>query len=62
MTVTAWVTYRDERDGTKIIKSSTGHEIQYGGANGDGYCYGHQSFDCIDKLTAEERAAIKGAW
>lgn len=38
-----------------------GHQIQYGGANGDGYCYAHQSFDCLDNLTDEEKEAVKNA-
>lgn len=34
------------------------HLLQYGGM-GDGYCYGHQSFDCMDELTDEERTALR---
>jgi hypothetical protein len=35
-----------------------GHKLQFGGRDGDGYCYGHQSFDCQDNLTTEEIAAL----
>jgi len=38
-----------------------GHEIQYGGGDGDGYCYAHQSFDCIERLTPAEQRAIDAA-
>lgn len=38
-----------------------GHNLQLGGAVGDGYCYEHQSFDCADKLTEEEWKAIASA-
>lgn len=37
------------------------HEIQTGGQSGDGYCYKHQSFDCVGKLTAEEKKAMDDA-
>lgn len=35
-----------------------GHMFQFGGM-GDGYCYGHQDFDCIENLTPEESEALK---
>jgi hypothetical protein len=48
-------------DGAEIIECN-GHKIQYGyGSGGDGYCSIHESFDCIDNLTEEERAAISNA-
>lgn len=40
-------------DGIEWLRTD-GHQIQFGGANGDGYCYAHQSFDCLDQL---QRAA-----
>ncbi len=48
-----------EVDGAEVIHVN-GHELQFGyGTGGDGYCYGHQSFDCIDNLTDEEKEALK---
>lgn len=44
-------------NGIESVTYVNGHEIQDGGV-GDGYCYGHQSFDCVEKLTVEERAAM----
>ncbi len=38
-----------------------GHEIQFGGSGGDGFCYIHQSFNCLDNLTEEERKSIQNA-
>lgn len=35
-----------------------GHSLQVGGSDGDGYCYGHQSFDCFDSITDDEWAEI----
>lgn len=37
-----------------------GHRFEFGGP-GDGYCYEHQSFDCLDNLTDEEKKAIDEA-
>lgn len=36
------------------------HDFGFGGV-GDGYCYGHQSFDCIENLTPDERRALTAA-
>ena len=30
-----------------------GHNIQIGGSDGDGYCYEHQSFNCLEKLNSK---------
>lgn len=60
--VTATVTHRHPTDGAETIDTSTGHRLQYGyGSGGDGFCYTHQSFDCIESLTDDERVAIKNA-
>jgi hypothetical protein len=56
----AIVTYVDEMYGPEMIRVN-GHHIQYGGAAGDGFCYEHQSFDCVENLTDEERQAVKVA-
>ena len=58
--VTAKATYVDDVDGSEIIELSTGHRIQAGGM-GDGYCYGHQSFDCLEHLSDEELVAYGDA-
>ena len=48
-------------DGAEEIECN-GHRIQFGyGTGGDGFCYTHQSFDCIDNLTPEEQEAIRFA-
>ena len=49
-------------DGAEIIEVN-GHKIQfgYGNVGGDGYCYTHCSFDCVNNLTEDEREAIKKA-
>jgi hypothetical protein len=47
----------DEVDGRETIAVGD-HRIQYGGGDGDGYCYGHQSFSCVDHLTPAEQKAI----
>ncbi len=48
-------------DGAETIECN-GHLIQYGyGSGGDGFCYSHQSFNCIEKLTKEECEATKHA-
>lgn len=36
------------------------HKFEFGGP-GDGYCYSHQSFDCLNNLTEEEKDAIDNA-
>jgi hypothetical protein len=38
-----------------------GHSIQRGGSMGDGYCYTHQTFICLDRFDSRERAAYVGA-
>ena len=38
-----------------------GHRIQFGGREGDGFCYAHQSFECIENLSEEERQAVTKA-
>lgn len=48
-------------DGAEEIEVN-GHRIQYGyGTGGDGFCYAHQSFECIDNLTPDEKAAVHDA-
>ena len=37
------------------------HTIQFGGSDGDGFCYAHQSFDCVENLTNDERQAVREA-
>lgn len=37
------------------------HVLQFGGM-GDGYCYGHESFDCMEELSAEDLDAIRRAY
>jgi hypothetical protein len=37
-----------------------GHHLSFGGP-GDGYCYAHQNFECIENLTEEEWKAIRDA-
>lgn len=34
------------------------HRLQIGGAGGDGFCYTHQSFDCLDNLSDEEKKVL----
>ena len=41
--------------------SVNGHEIQFGGANGDAYCFAHQSFECAENFSNEEKAAVEEA-
>lgn len=55
----ARITHQDDRDASRTIAFSTGHEIQFGGAGGDGFCYEHQSFDCIDNLTENEHRELE---
>jgi hypothetical protein len=40
------VSWNDE-DGSCTTAYPGGHLMQSGGRDGDGYCYGHQSFDCL---------------
>ncbi len=54
--VTAKVVYDRSDLGMEQIEVGT-HSIQFGGADGDGYCYKHQSFDCV--LTDEEKLALQ---
>lgn len=55
----AVVTFIHAVDGAEVIEVN-GHRLQFGhGSGGDGYCYGHQSFDCLDNLTEAEREALK---
>lgn len=57
----AKVIYVNPIDGAETI-AVNGHQIQYGHGNGgDGYCYNHGSFDCIDNLTAAEKDAVRHA-
>lgn len=37
-----------------------GHCFEFGGP-GDGFCYEHQSFDCLENLSPEEREAVDRA-
>lgn len=48
------------RDGSEMVKVGT-HHFQFGGMNGDGYCYPHQTFDCLRDLTPEESRALNEA-
>lgn len=50
----------DEAYGTEML-SIDGHYIQCGGANGDGYCYAHESFSCIASFTDEQRDRVQTA-
>lgn len=57
----AKVIHTNSIDGAETIEVN-GHQIQYGyGNGGDGYCHEHQSFDCIDNLSAEEKQAVQEA-
>ena len=48
-------------DGAEVIEVN-GHKIQFGyGNGGDGFCYTHMSFNCVEKLTNEEKEAVKRA-
>jgi len=53
----AKITYVNPTDGAENIEVN-GHDIQFGGGDGDGYCYSHQSFDCVENLSEEEEKAI----
>lgn len=37
-----------------------GHKFEFGGP-GDGFCYSHQSFKCLDNLSTEEKRALNDA-
>ena len=57
----AKVIYTSTIDGTEVIEIN-GHKIQFGyDRGGDGFCYVHDTFQCIDNLTEEEWYAIKNA-
>lgn len=36
------------------------HKFEFGGP-GDGFCYSHQSFKCLDNLSTEEKRALNDA-
>ncbi len=55
----ATVIYDDPLDGSQIVRLGL-HEFQCGG-NGDGFCYAHQEFDCMDELTPDEWVAMREA-
>lgn len=55
----AYIKYTNPVDGAEQIVVDT-HELQCGG-QGDGYCYPHDSFDCIDNLTQDQRIALRFA-
>lgn len=62
MSVTAKVTHEHYLDGARTYELSSGHTVQLGyGSGGDGFCYTHQSFECLDNLSPEEHAAIDNA-
>lgn len=56
----ATVVDADPVHGAELIEIGE-HRIQFGGPNGDGFCYACQSFDCLDNLTDEEMDAVKKA-
>jgi hypothetical protein len=49
--------YVNTVDGSEEVKLGD-HLFQFGG-QGDGYCYGHQTFDCLENLTDEENEALR---
>lgn len=53
----ATIKWTDPVDGSETIVLGT-HELHCGGV-GDGYCYAHQSFKCMERLTAEERRELQ---
>lgn len=53
---TATVLFYDVINDIEEIQVGT-HKLEFGGV-GDGYCYAHQSFDCLEHLTDEERKAL----
>lgn len=44
------------KDGDIIVIGE--HKFQFGG-QGDGFCYKHSSFKCIENLTEEDKQAIR---
>ncbi len=52
-------TYYDPINDIESI-AVNGHNLEFGGV-GSGYCYPHQSFDCLENLTDEERLALHNA-
>lgn len=47
-------------NGEELISINT-HQFQLGGGDGDGYCYAHQSFDCLESLSVEEKDILRKA-
>lgn len=56
----AHVVHVDDADSSYTV-AVNGHKLQFGGRDGDGYCYSHQTFECVDNLTDAEAAAIDNA-
>lgn len=56
MSVDSYIKYTNPIDGAEQIVVGD-HDLQCGGP-GDGYCYEHGSFDCMDNLTQDERIAL----
>ncbi len=56
----ATVVYYDAINDVELIECN-GHRIQFGGQGG-GYCFGHQSFDCLTNLSLEEITAFYNAY
>lgn len=54
----AVVVHEDVMGCSELIEVA-GHRIQLGGAEGDGYCYVHADFDCVDALTEAEYEALR---
>lgn len=54
----AYVAYEDNNGVTEIIYGE--HYFGFGG-QGDGYCYGHQTFDCVENLTEKDKEIISSA-
>jgi len=50
----------NRRDGAVVVECN-GHRILFGDSGGDGFCFKHRSFKCINDLTEEEKEAIKNA-
>jgi len=55
----AEISYYDGMNDITEVKLGD-HHFGFGGM-GDGYCYGHQSFDCLDNLSEEELKAVQEA-
>jgi len=47
-------------EGDELVEIN-GHKIQFGGRDGDAYCFAHESFDCAETLTEDEDKAIQVA-